>query len=576
MERHTFLQGLTWLVPYDEAYNHLEEDIDEDAPLPPQWPPTTYNWPPTGTAGAASEAMHLPRHHEQRRYRTLASRVILQDSSCCLHRGPNALFFAAERPQDDATQMSFQIAMVEMNPAAFRAIVQQHKQRRRQQLQREEHEKQRLRRMEHRREHPSAPADDESSCLLLPPNPSSSSSVSSSINTTGSGDGSNGWKDREGEEGPDEEDTKVEEYEDDDTVVPALFFRIDDHVYLVDHMAMETIVCPKGDPRTEAPPSSSTSSEPFSLPPYAAFKFPTVTLRFWLSRLSLSPLKATQPLVSAIDAISRGLSHRLWLPPSLDLSASTTFIKPTAAAAAAAGGRGGRVGVKSRGKEVGGAGGIEAVESFLRAVETLLLLHPSSSSSSSSPSSSSSSSLPSAVETPFLLQQAGRIFRKALVPLPQRMAAAEGNKRTRGLLEEEVTWRRRLDRLLMRMFPLRRSPPGGTGGAGKEREVEGDCIEDVEAATAALKAVVRERHAESFRVRTVRAPQGEEPQTQQQQQRRQQQQRQQQQQQLLQQHQEEVLPVGEQGRMGIEGGGGGGGGVGGGEGEGKGDWLRAR
>ena len=145
--------------------------------------PTTYNWPAAGTTAAA---MQLPGRHGRHRPRTLASRVILQDSSCCLHRGPNVLFFAAERPQDDATQMSFQIAMVEMNPPAFRAVVRPHKQRRRQQLQREEREKQRLRRVQQRREEPeqrgpSAPADDESSSLLLPPNPSYSSSVSSSF-----------------------------------------------------------------------------------------------------------------------------------------------------------------------------------------------------------------------------------------------------------------------------------------------------------------------------------------------------------------------------------------------------------
>lgn len=498
-------------------YNHLEEDFKDDAPLTPQWPPITYNWPATDAASAASAAMHPPGRQKQRCRRTLASRVILQDSSCCLHRGPKALFFAAERPQDDATQMSFQIAMVEMNPAAFRAIVQQHMQRRRQQSRREEHEKQRIRRMERRHEEREqrtpAPADDESSCLLQPPDPSSSSSVSSS-NTTGSGDGSNGWKDREGDEGLEEEDTKVEKEEDDDTVVPALFFRIDDHVYLVDHMAMETIVCPKGDPRAEAPPSSSTSSEPSSLPPYAAFKFPTVTLRFWQSRLSLSPLKATQPLISAIDAISRGLARRLWLPPSLEISPSATVIKPTAAAAAA------RTGVKSMGKELGGAGGVEAAESFLRAVETLLLLQPSSSSSSSCSSSLASS----AVEDIFLLRQAGRMFRKALVPLSYRMAGSEENKRTRGLLEEEIAWRRRWDRLLMQMFPIRRPPSGGAGGGGKESKVESDLVESVEVATAALKAVVRERHREAMRVRTVRAPQGEEPQTQQTQQTQQQQQ----------------------------------------------------
>jgi hypothetical protein len=93
-------------------------------------------------------------------------------------------------PQDDATQMSFQIAMVEMNPAAFHAVVRQHKQRRRQQLQREEREKQRLRRVQQRREErdqraPSAPAHDESSSLLLPPNPSFSLSVSSFVASSG-------------------------------------------------------------------------------------------------------------------------------------------------------------------------------------------------------------------------------------------------------------------------------------------------------------------------------------------------------------------------------------------------------
>lgn len=93
-----------------------------------------------------------------------------------------------------------------------------------------------------------------------------------------------------------------------------------------------------------------------------------------MSRLSLSPLNATQPLIHAVEAIERHLLTHLWLPPCDE------------------GGGGGGDGLveseedartrRGGGGHLGGGVGegaikknnLEHVETFLRAVDTLL--HP--------------------------------------------------------------------------------------------------------------------------------------------------------------------------------------------------------
>ena len=129
VERHAFLRALTWLVPYDEEYNRMENEEEEEeddeessnAPRPSTWPPKTYRH-------HHSTHQHQQQQQQQQQ-RALASRIILKDCSCCFHKGTQVLFFAVDKPDDDATQMTFQIALVEMNPAAFRQAVANHQKR---------------------------------------------------------------------------------------------------------------------------------------------------------------------------------------------------------------------------------------------------------------------------------------------------------------------------------------------------------------------------------------------------------------------------------------------------------------
>ena len=359
VERHAFLRGLTWLCPF--------EPYGADC-----WPPK-----PLGMLSEAAAG-------QQRRPRPLASRIILKDCTCCLTRGRDVLFFAAAAAAagggdaapaapgaeaeaaaagEDPAQMSFSMALMEVNPRAARAALREkrrreraeERQRRRRRRQEEEDEEEERRRRQpppppSLSEEPSGSASSgSSSLLLLPPPPAVR---------------------RQQQQQEEEEDEEKEEAEwgdeeeegDLSLVVPALFFRVDGKVYLVDHTAIETIVCPRlGEEQPPPPPPAPAPQpgeqqqqeeeqpQPQALPPYAAFKFPTATLRFWLARLSLSPLNATQPLVSAIDALSRALTPRAWAPPPLDpLPAAVT------------GGDGGEW-------EVG------QVEACLHAVDTLLM-----------------------------------------------------------------------------------------------------------------------------------------------------------------------------------------------------------
>jgi hypothetical protein len=305
VERHAFLRGLTWLCPF--------EPYGGDC-----WPPK-----PLGMLSEAAAG-------QQRRPRPLASRIILKDCTCCLTRGRDVLFFAAAAAgaagaeaaadAEDPAQMSFSMALMEVNPRAARAALRDKRRRergeeRRRQRQRqqeeEEEEEQRRRQPPPPPEEPSGSASSgSSSLLLLPPPPAARRRQQRQQQQEEEEE----WRD-EGEEDGDDNDPS--------SVVPALFFRIDGKVYLVDHTAIETIVCPRlGEEDQQVPQlqqqQQQQGDQPQAPPPYAAFKLPTVTLRFWLARLSLSPLNATQPLVSAVDALSRALTPRAWVPPPLD------------------------------------------------------------------------------------------------------------------------------------------------------------------------------------------------------------------------------------------------------------------
>ncbi len=493
VERHAFLRGLTWLVPYDEEYNHLDEDDesssseeeeedDEESSSRQARPPRPVTWPPK-TYG-----------HPKERGRALASRIMLKDCSCCFHKGKQLLFFAKEKPNDDATQLSFQIALVEMNPAAFRQAVASHKKRRQQRArERERRRRQRQRLEEVAAAAAAAPAEggretESSSVLIVGPHHSNSSSI-----TMGGLEGDE-EEEEEGNDGGGKEDPsckqrRQEEEEDDDddletAVVPALFFRIDGRVYLVDHTSMESLLLPKVNPPPPRTTKATTAAaganananttDPTTTdttPPWASFKFPTVSLRIWLTRLSLSRLNATQPLVSAMDAISRGLGNQVWLPPPLHDDVGG-----------------------------GGGGGEAAVESFLQAIETFLQPPPPS------------TAWPMA-DASFLLQQAGRVFSQALAPVEHRV----GKKRARALKAKETDKVERMNDVLLRLFPLRRPGTGGGGGGSSSvaptgRDLEA-LVRSAEELTRELKEVVRERHREKLFLRTVRAPKGEEPET---------------------------------------------------------------
>lgn len=202
MERHEFLQGLTWLTPYDEAYNHLDGRMDLEKS--PRWPPNLSYPSPRIPFEGAENAKPRTKALQQRPKRSLSSRIILKDASCCFHRGPNVLFFACEKPGDDATLMSIQMAVVDVHPTAFQAAVRRHQRLRKQEVgeagQPKEAERyavqqeqsplplQPQRPRDEGMEASLRPAEEESSCLLPCPSPSSLSTpdgVSTGIHDRG-------------------------------------------------------------------------------------------------------------------------------------------------------------------------------------------------------------------------------------------------------------------------------------------------------------------------------------------------------------------------------------------------------
>jgi hypothetical protein len=51
------------------------------------------------------------------------------------------------------------------------------------------------------------------------------------------------------------------------------------------------------------------------VPPWGALVFEDVTLQFWMSQLSLSPVNASQPLTHALEVLNRTLTPVVWAPP---------------------------------------------------------------------------------------------------------------------------------------------------------------------------------------------------------------------------------------------------------------------